>query len=87
VNEKWYSSLPEATQKILYDSAQEAAAFISAKAKQDEIDVKERLKNMGCTFAIVDKKPFRDRMKPVYKEWLEKNPEGQAILDLIEKAR
>jgi tripartite ATP-independent transporter DctP family solute receptor len=87
VNERWYSSLPRETQKILYDSAQEAAAWISAKAKQDEIDVKEKLKNMGCTFAKVDKKPFRDRMKPVYQEWLKRVPEGQSLLDLIAQAR
>ncbi len=87
VNERWYSGLPQETQKILYESAQEAAAWISAKAKQDEIDVKERLKKIGCTFANVDKKPFRDRMKPVYEEWIKRVPEGQTILDLIAQAR
>lgn len=87
VNEKWYSSLPEETQKILYDSAQEAAAWISAKARQDEIEVKDKLKKMGCTFSKVDKKPFRDRMTPVYQEWNKKVPDGQSLLDLIAQAR
>jgi len=87
VNERWYSSLPPETQKILSDSAQEAAVWISAKAKQDETDVKERLKTMGCTFAKVDKKPFRDRMKPVYEEFVKRAPQGQSLLDLIAQAR
>lgn len=87
VNDRWYRSLPEETQKILYDSAQEAAKWISAKAKQTEVDVKRRLEKMGCTFDIVDKQPFRDRMKSVYDEFLKRAPEGQSLLDLIMEAK
>ena len=87
VNDRWYRSLPQETQKILYDSAQEAAKWISAKTKQTEVDVKHRLEKMGCTFDTVDKQPFRDRMKPVYDEFVKRAPAGQSLLDLIMKAK
>ena len=87
VNEKWFSSLPAETQRILSEAALEAATWISAKCEQDEIAVKEKLKTMGCTFAKVDKTPFRERMKPVYEEYVSRAPDGQALLDLIAQAR
>ena len=87
VNERWYNSLSAEHQKILYEAAQEAAAFASARERENGEDVKSRLAKMGCTFDSVDKKPFRDSMKPVYDEYVRRAPEAQTLLDLIAQAR
>jgi tripartite ATP-independent transporter DctP family solute receptor len=87
VNEKWFNSLPSEYQKILYDSAKEAAKWSTAREKKKEMDVKARLTKMGCTFDQVDKEPFRKSMSSAYEDFYKSAPGGRSLMKLIVKDR
>lgn len=68
VSDKWLQSLPEAHRKVVKEEAVRAGAS-ALKANVDQAEqIFAEIKGRGVRVTVVDKKPFRDAVQPVYAE-------------------
>lgn len=74
-----FKSLTPAQQEAVLKAAQEAAVFERQYVAKTLQEFRDTLAKQGVTFQVVDKKPFQDKMAPVYKEF-----EAKVGKDIIE---
>lgn len=84
VSKKWFDALSPADQKALTDTAKATIPEIhKLLAAQDKASL-EKAKGLGATIIDhVDKKPWQEKMAPIYKEFGSKIPDGEAMMKAI----
>ncbi len=87
VNEKFYQRLPEASRKILRDSAVEAVDNINWNVSYPaEQAAYAKLKERGLTVSDTDRKAWRQKVLPQHEEFAkQKGPEAKELLDMVYK--
>jgi TRAP-type C4-dicarboxylate transport system substrate-binding protein len=90
VNQDAFAKLPPATQKIVRDTAADAATWATAEMKRVEDEITARFAKEGMVLvdpSPADIKEATDRLKPYWDEWASKHgPEAVAILKEIRAA-
>ncbi len=84
VSKKWFDGLTTADQKIVEQTAKEIIPEIhQLLAAQDKASL-EKAKEKGATIITgVDKKPWQEKMIPIWKEFGAKIPDGEAMMKAI----
>ncbi|UCF93382.1 MAG: TRAP transporter substrate-binding protein [Desulfobacterales bacterium] len=80
---KKFNALKPEHQKVLLDTALQAAAYERKLIRDNEAKQLEDLKAQGMDVSTVDKAVFVEAMAPVYAEFGQKYPSWQEVLDQI----
>lgn len=88
VSEITWKKLPEDLQKILKDGVKKAADLHTSLFQKDEKDLLEFFETNGLKITKPSTKEFREKMQPVYDEYLKENGKaGKKLLDAINSVK
>jgi len=71
-SDKWLQSLPQDQQKIVLDSLVEMGKSEDKYQKEDEVGYEAKLKELGMTFNPVDLDKFREALKDLPKQFVDR---------------
>ena len=87
VSQNWWERLPDDYQEVITEAALEVQAELPAMRKSDDQAALDETVADGATIIeIEDKGPWQEAMKPIRDEYIEKIPNGEALVSLIENA-
>lgn len=84
MNKQIWDKLPAEDQKIMQEAAREAIADSIRVNKEDESRQVQFLKEKGMTVYQADMALWKEKVKPVYDKWTQKDP---LIKELVEKVQ
>lgn len=84
MNKQLWSKLSAEDQKIMQDAAWEAIADSIRVNKEDEAKQLQFLKEKGMVIYQADMAPWKEKVKPVYDKWMQKDP---LIKELVERVQ
>jgi tripartite ATP-independent transporter DctP family solute receptor len=87
IHEKFYQRLPEASRKVLRDSAVEAIDNVNWNVSYPaEQAAYEKLKDRGLTVSETDRTPWRKKVLPQHEEYAKlRGPEAKELIDMVYK--
>lgn len=85
MNKQLWDKLSAEDQKILRDAAWEAIADSIRVNKEDEVKQLQFLKEKGMTVYEVDMAPWKEKVKPVYDKWTQKDPLIKELVDKVQE--
>ncbi|WP_162500814.1 TRAP transporter substrate-binding protein [Modicisalibacter coralii] len=87
VSQSWWQRLPEEYQQAITEAAHEVQEKLPAMRQKDDQAALAKTEEDGATvIEIDDKGPWKKAMQPVKAEYIEKIPDGKALVSLIENA-
>lgn len=85
INNETLASLPEDLQQVMREAAQNASVYHTKLFVDGEAELIAFFEKEGVTVTRPDLAPFREALKPYYKEYIEKNgEEGKAAIAEIQ---
>ena len=88
INKDLYDSLSEDQQDLVKEVGQEAAEIQRAEWAEREKASKAKVLESGVEIIEIDNKtPFQELMQPVYKDFIEDNPELEGLVGKIQDAQ
>ena len=81
INQRSFAQIPAELQPVFLEAAREATIYQRNRAAETETAAFDQLKKAGVTVTSVDKAVFRKAMKPVWADFVKKQPATQAIID------
>lgn len=87
ISNRTWDKLTEEQQQILTEEAENYTLRVDELEAVKNAASLEESKEAGVTFIDVDLAPFKERVKPLYDEIAENNPEAAAIVEKIEAAQ
>lgn len=85
INAGVYRALPEATQALVKEAAEESAVLQRQLWKEREAASRAKVEAAGVKInEIADKTPFQEAMKPVYEQFLADNPDLRPLVEIIQ---
>ena len=86
VNNKWFSALPDATQKAMMEAATESQTWQRQESPASEKSFEQKMKDAGVTWTSPDPTPFRQAIDPFYKEVGDKTPGAADFIKRMQDA-
>lgn len=84
INLDLYNSLSDEHQKVLNEAAEKMESYMAEKLEEFESTAIEKLKENNIEIHDnIDIKPFKEKMKPIYKKYGEQDPMIQGIIDEV----
>jgi TRAP-type transport system periplasmic protein len=84
VSDRWFQRLSPEHQKILESTYQELAPFEHHLVSYHNALGPDKAAKAGATVTYVrDKRPWQDKMKPLWEGWAAKVPDGKALYEAI----